>query len=138
MFFTHPRESIGYHYERNPGRPAHRARLTLEVDEFGNVLKSAAVAYGRRQPIRCSTRATSRSKASLHITYAENRVTNAIDEPDDYRAPLPCESRTYELTGLTCRQAATASPRRAAERWSDARRDPTTSRRRRRARCKSG
>ena len=25
VFFTHPREALSYHYERNPGRSAHRA-----------------------------------------------------------------------------------------------------------------
>ena len=39
------------------------------------------------------------------ITYTENRYTNGIDDPlldpDNYRTPLPCETRTYELTGFT-------------------------------------
>src|SRR5262249_8134726 len=38
------------------------------------------------------------------IIYTESRVTNAIDDvaahPDDYHTPLPCETRTYELTGF--------------------------------------
>ena len=45
-----PREAISYHYERNPADPRISHALTLEVDEFGNVLKSAAIGYGRRQP----------------------------------------------------------------------------------------
>ena len=50
VFFTHAREAINYHYERIPPTPALSHALTLEVDAFGNVLKSAAVGYGRRQP----------------------------------------------------------------------------------------
>ena len=34
------------------------------------------------------------------MTYTERQVTNAIDDLDAYRAPLPSESRTFELTGL--------------------------------------
>ena len=38
------------------------------------------------------------------ITYTENSYTNEIDDPildpDNYRTPLPSESRTYELTGF--------------------------------------
>ncbi|HZF40015.1 MAG TPA: toxin, partial [Blastocatellia bacterium] len=34
------------------------------------------------------------------ITYVETGVTNPILEPDNYRAPLPAEARTYELTGF--------------------------------------
>lgn len=36
------------------------------------------------------------------ITYTEYGVTNAIlDEGNAYRTPLPCELRTYQLTGYT-------------------------------------
>ena len=34
-----PREAISYHYERNPADPRISHALTLEVDDFGNVLK---------------------------------------------------------------------------------------------------
>ena len=47
VFFTHPREAISYHYERNPADPRISHALTLEVDPFGNVLKSLAIGYGR-------------------------------------------------------------------------------------------
>ena len=50
VFFPHAREAINYHYERHPADPRVSHALTLEVDAFGNVLKSAAVGYGRRQP----------------------------------------------------------------------------------------
>ena len=50
VFFTHAREAISYHYERNPADPRIAHALTLEVDAFGNVLKLAAIGYGRRQP----------------------------------------------------------------------------------------
>ena len=35
------------------------------------------------------------------ITYTENRVTNPIDDAGNHRTPLPCATRTYELTGFT-------------------------------------
>ena len=52
VFFTHAREAITYHYERNPADPRIQHALTLEVDDFGNVLKEAAIGYGRRATIR--------------------------------------------------------------------------------------
>ena len=101
VFFTHPREAITYHYERNPDDPRIQHALTLEVEEFGNVLKSAAVGYGRRQPDAALPLQADRDKQTRTlITYTENRVTNAIAEDDAYRTPLPCETRTYELTGF--------------------------------------
>jgi RHS repeat-associated protein len=101
VLFTHARESISYHYERNPADPRIGHALTLEVDDFGNVLKSAAIGYGRRLPGLSLSPADQAKQAQILITYTENRVTNAVEAADDHRAPLPCESRTYELTGLT-------------------------------------
>ena len=104
VFFTHAREAFSYHYERNPEDPRTTHALTLEVDEFGNVLKSIAIGYGRRigfSPLADEDRAKQEQKL---ITYTENVVTESITDPaaylDDYRTPLPCEARTYELTGF--------------------------------------
>ena len=38
--------------------------LTLEVDGYGNVLKSATVGYGRRRTIRVSSRSSSKAARS--------------------------------------------------------------------------
>ncbi len=107
VFFTHPNEVLTYHYERNATDPRIQHALTLEVDKFGNVLKSAAIGYGRRQPDLSLSPADQARQVQILITYTENRVTKdhdtdnaAIDQDNDYRTPLPCESRTYELTGV--------------------------------------
>ncbi len=99
VFFTHPREALTYHYEREPADPRLQHALTLEVDEYGNVLKSAAVGYGRRRRDATLPTDGDRDKQALiHITYTENSVTNAItNQAEHYRTPLPAESRTYEL-----------------------------------------
>jgi RHS repeat-associated protein len=101
VFFVHPREVISYHYERQPADPRIAHALTLEVDEFGNVLKSAAVGYGRRQSDPDLEPRDQAKQSELLITYTENGVTNRVEADNDYRTPLPCEARTYELTGLT-------------------------------------
>ena len=104
VLFTHPREAISYHYERNPADPRISHTLTLEVDGFGNMLKSVAIGYGRRRG-QSPLRGVDKDKQEqVLITYTENDVTNPIDDgvayPDDYRTPLPCETRTYEVTGF--------------------------------------
>ena len=98
-------ESLSYHYERNPADPRISHALTLEVDAFGNPLKSLAIGYGRRQPDPAlPTQADRDKQTQTLITYTENSYTNAIDDPildpDNYRTPLPSETRTYELTGF--------------------------------------
>ncbi|HYP54506.1 MAG TPA: toxin TcdB middle/N-terminal domain-containing protein, partial [Pyrinomonadaceae bacterium] len=101
VFFTHARESVNYHYERDPADPRVAHALTLAVDDFGNVLKEAAVGYGRRRADASWPKEDRDRQTRALVTCTENRYTNHVDGPDDYRAPLPCETRTYELTGLT-------------------------------------
>lgn len=103
VFFTHAREAITCHYERNADDPRITHALTLDVDKYGNVLKSLAVGYGRKLSPLTDYRDQIKQTATL-ITYTGNVFTNAIDNddlyPDDYRAPMPAETRTYELTGF--------------------------------------
>ena len=129
VFFAHPRETIDYHYERDPTDPRISHSLTLDTDEFGNVLKSAAIGYGRREQVvvldaqgnpvvDAQGNATVEPNPDLNqlnaddqakqtttlVTYSESTFTAPIDDPDDpddYRAPLPSESSTFELTGYT-------------------------------------
>jgi RHS repeat-associated protein len=102
VFSTHPREVIKYYYERNPADPRIQHALSLEVDNFGNVLKEAAISYGRRLPDAALPLQTDRDKQTrMAISYTENRVTNPVDTSDDHWAPRPCETRTFELTGYT-------------------------------------
>lgn len=105
VFFTHSREALSYHYERNPADPRISHALTLEVDSYGNALKELTICYGRRHADpELPLQADRDKQTTTLITYAENRVTNPIDDPaahpNDYRTPLPVETRTYELTGL--------------------------------------
>ncbi len=101
VFFSHAREALEHHYERDHQDPRVGHSLTLDVDPFGNVLRSASVAYGRRAPDMSITDAGDRAEQTrLHITCSEHRVTNAIDVTDAWRTPLLAESRSVELTGL--------------------------------------
>lgn len=92
VFFPHPRESISHHYERNPNDPRITHSLTLEVDDFGNILRSIEVGYRRadipqRQPEQNET----------HLTLTLNRFANRDDMPDWRRIGMPVEARTYEV-----------------------------------------
>jgi RHS repeat-associated protein len=116
VFFTHAGEAISYHYERNQADPRIQHALTLEVDDYGHVLKQAVIGYGRRTRIRVvdkqgnvqlvpnpgltGLQAGDQAKQTTALlTYTESRVTNAIETIDTHRNPLPCEALTFELTG---------------------------------------
>jgi hypothetical protein len=100
VFFTHPREAISYHYERDPNDPRVTHTLTLRVDDFGNVVASAAIGYGRWRPDSDLSAPDQEKQAAILLTYTENGFTNPINIGDAYRTPLPSETRTYEVTGL--------------------------------------
>ena len=91
VFLIHSRETLEYLYERNPADPRISHALTLAVDDYGNVLKSAAIGYQRCAP------AFDEQKQTL-ATLTESQYTNAILQDDAYRAPLPAEAKTYELS----------------------------------------
>lgn len=101
VFLVHPRESLTYHYEREPADPRISHVLTLEVDQFGTVLKEAVVSYGRRTPdlVELPLPADRDKQAGTHLTYTESRLTNGINTTADYRTPVVCEARSFELTG---------------------------------------
>ena len=100
VFFTHAREAINYHYERNPVDPRTQHALTLEVDDYGNVRKQAAIGYGRRLGLSPLQGDDKKKQEQPLITYTENGFTNAIAGNDEHRIPLPAKARTYEVTGL--------------------------------------
>lgn len=103
VFFTNARETLSYHYERNPDDPRIGHAMTLEVDGYGNVLKTVAIGYGRKQSPLTEQFDQDKQIQTL-LTYTENSVTNAINDTanlDDYRIPLPAEAITFELTGLS-------------------------------------
>jgi RHS repeat-associated protein len=122
VFFTHERESIDLQYERmqfavvggtlvdvskNSGasmvldpRITHTANLV--VDDYGNVLQSASIAYGRRfddsDPVMNA--ADRKKQKQQFATITKSSFTAPAILPDAYRAPLPAEVITYELLKL--------------------------------------
>ena len=98
VFFTHPRETIAFHYERDPDDPRIGHTLTLAVDDYGNVLTSASIGYARRKPAL-------EEQGQVLATLTQNEYTNAILQPDAYRAPIPAQVSNYELTAPELRGA---------------------------------
>jgi len=111
VFFTHARENIDFHYERKlydiAGHKLADPRVThsmvLAVDDFGNPLQSAAIAYGRRHddPDPVLTVEDRARQGNNHVTASTATYTDLISADDVYRAPLAAEQRTFELINVT-------------------------------------
>ncbi|HEU4855031.1 MAG TPA: SpvB/TcaC N-terminal domain-containing protein, partial [Nitrosospira sp.] len=121
VFLVTESEAISYHYELDisdkasrPLQPDPRVAhtLNLRIDQYGNVLESAAIGYPRIReyvemgsvaPIPENTPDLIReAQREPHLAYTENvfaKYKPAPDDSDNYRVPLPCEVKTYELTG---------------------------------------
>jgi len=118
VFFSHPRETIDFDYERklykvlgnrlvdpenpplnatNAADPRVAHTVTLAVDAFGNVLQSVSISYGRRYLDAALTAADQSTQSALLSTYSENSFTNAILLDDSYRTPFPASASSYEL-----------------------------------------
>jgi len=112
VFLVTESEAITYHYELDlqtaslqpDPRIAHT--LNLQIDEYGNVLESLAVAYPRigqqeNATLPEGTEALiNQVQQERHLVYTENHFTNDVLADDHYRLRLSCEVKTYELTGI--------------------------------------
>lgn len=108
VFRTNPRETVDLQYERalyavggeTVADPRTHHQIVLAIDDFGHVLESVSIAYGRRHPdpdLALSDQAVQRRAL---VTYKLNSYTNAIDQPGAYRGRQLAEARTYELIHL--------------------------------------
>ncbi|HET9431637.1 MAG TPA: toxin TcdB middle/C-terminal domain-containing protein, partial [Chitinophagaceae bacterium] len=101
VFQVQQSESLSYSYERNPADPRIAHSMAIETDEFGNVLKAAAISYGRKTADTSLTSAEQAEQAKTSIMFSQGSFTNKINTATDYHLPLNYEAQTFELTGLT-------------------------------------
>ena len=119
VFLVHPRQTIDLNYERNlyqvvadriiasdapptpeavtAADPRVSHSLVLDIDAFGNVLRSVSIGYGRRfRDPDLDPEDQNRQHRTL-ATLTRNGFTNPATAPDAWCAPLPCEEAAWEL-----------------------------------------
>jgi len=100
IFRVDPRESMSCHFERNLDDPRVQHTMTIQLDSYGNVLKSLDIAYAR-QPGQSTLDPTSRAAQETSLlAYTENEFANAIYTADDYFLPAPAASRQSQIYGF--------------------------------------
>ncbi len=100
VFSVHPRETIAYNIERSLDDQRIQHELALELDQYGNLLKSLTIQYGRRPGKSPLGTADAAIQESAVFTYSETSWTSTIDQADDYILPQQWESRIYQLHGF--------------------------------------
>ena len=73
------------------------------MDEYGNVLQSAAIGYGRRFKDPSLTNDDQEKQAGVLATWTENTYTKPAPGRIIIVHPCVCEARTYEMINLTYR-----------------------------------
>ncbi len=98
VFLTTEKENLSFSLERNPADPRISHNINIEIDQYGNILSSAAIVYGRLVADSDLPSDRDRAKqAEQHIILTKNRFTEELPEGEAYRLPIPCETQTFEL-----------------------------------------
>ena len=101
VFMSRESEAITYTYERLADDPRVAHTLNIKVNEYGSVTEAASVVYPRTTVDTTLPLDTQQAQATTYISYTENKFTNDLQAPDEYRLRMPAETRTYELKGIS-------------------------------------
>jgi RHS repeat-associated protein len=93
-------EDITFYYDREPDDPRVEHTLNVKVDEYGNVLESATVAYARRAPDASLPAPVRQMQARTLVAYTRTDFTADAISTAHHRLRRPSRTSTYELTGL--------------------------------------
>lgn len=93
VFQSLPEESLTQVFESNETDPRIAHEMTLETNSFGQVLKSASIAYGRKNPDGIFPDEQTQS----HIIISQNEFINKPNETNWLRLGVPATSLSWEL-----------------------------------------
>lgn len=113
VFLVTESEAISYNYELDLRQPIPSAdprishTLNLKIDEYGNILESVAAVYPRIGSIT-DTSLTLEQRALIdqvqkeehHLVLNCTGYTVDIADTDNYRLRMPCQTQTWEVTGI--------------------------------------
>lgn len=108
VFLVKSQETVTVSHEREMHDPRVTQTINLDFDDYGNVLKSVNISYGRRPSSDklcgiddASQKAVKAIQEELQVVYSDHQYTNAIDGVDAHRNPELCGTGDYHITGLS-------------------------------------
>ncbi|MFC9688250.1 SpvB/TcaC N-terminal domain-containing protein [Kribbella sp. NPDC056951] len=87
-----PGETLTVYTERNADDPRIHHTVTLDVDDWGNVVRAAQIRYPRRRPDIAE-------QERLHVTVSEHDVVNRVTIDGGWQVGVAIENRDYEVGG---------------------------------------
>lgn len=100
VFLVTQSETLTLHDEREAAEPRVTHTLTLAIDEYGHATQAASVAYGRGASDPALPPEVQADQNRLSVLYSVTGYSNDVETATAYRLRVPCEERTYELTGV--------------------------------------
>ncbi|EWC44293.1 hypothetical protein DRE_01119 [Drechslerella stenobrocha 248] len=100
VFQIIPRETVSHHYERDTAAPRINHAMVLEVDDYGNQLKSLTLQHGIPNSTLPELRDMQMQEATW-ASYREQQFTRPFDEVDYFLHPQQAVTKGYSITGLS-------------------------------------
>ncbi|HEX8223837.1 MAG TPA: SpvB/TcaC N-terminal domain-containing protein [Allosphingosinicella sp.] len=104
VFAAHPLETLSQHLERDSADPRVAHELILDVDRYGNPLRTLKAAYPRRAaslPSDPALSAVATAQGRILATVAEGGFAEDVAQPRRHRHSVPVWTAEFEVTGLT-------------------------------------
>jgi hypothetical protein len=100
VFSTHQREVLTYNLDRKPDDARIQHELALELDEYGNTLKSLSIMYGRMPGQSTLSGPDFLAQESTLAEYNEYQWTNSVTDAENYLLPRLWETKAFQLHGF--------------------------------------
>lgn len=108
VFLVRSQETVTVSHERETNDPRVTHAMNLKFDDYGNVLQSVSISYGRRPSsgklcgISEGNQKTVKAiQQERQVIYSDHQYTRAIKGVDFHRNPELCGTSDYQVTGLT-------------------------------------
>ena len=98
VYRVSPRETLTSHFERDVDDPRQEHHLTLHINDWGDVVKSANIVYGKERSHLSDPADRSKQEEPIFM-YIETDQTNAVEDENSYRKPKSCGERQFRIVG---------------------------------------
>jgi len=101
VFVTKESEAITWNYDRDLADPRVEHKLNVRINEYADILESASIVYGRKNPDLTLPVDARAAQARTWITYRRTEMTNDTVSQAHHRLRRASQTSEWEIRGLT-------------------------------------